>query len=151
MRDAFGGILNIVLIALFLVIVEGILGFVVNYSKAFKMKNNVISAIEQYEASGCFKETGDSACLNKIVDGAKSIGYSPTSLNCSNSYTNMKGLFCYKPLNVSKKDSYSSKNVRSYRIVTQVDINFPIINKIMSLEFFQVSGDTKVIEHQFGD
>ena len=151
MRDAFGGILNIVLIALFLVIVEGILGFVVNYSKAFKMKNNVISAIEQYEASGCFESTKDTACLNKIVDGAKGIGYSPTSLNCSNSYTNVKGLFCYKPINVSNKNNYSSKNVSSYRVVTQVDLNFPIINKIMSLEFFQVSGDTKVIEHQFED
>ena len=57
MRDAFGGIVNIVLVAIFLVIVSGILGLVVNYTKAFRMKNTVISAIEQYEgADGCFEK-----------------------------------------------------------------------------------------------
>ena len=55
MRDGFGGILNIVFIVIFLLIVEGVLGLVVNYTKAFKMKNNVISMIEQYEAAGCFE------------------------------------------------------------------------------------------------
>ena len=48
MKDAFGGIVNIVLVAIFLVIISGILGLVVNYTKAFRMKNAVISAIEQY-------------------------------------------------------------------------------------------------------
>ena len=46
MKDAFGGILNLVLIVVFLLLIEGILGLVVNYSKAFRMKNTVISAIE---------------------------------------------------------------------------------------------------------
>lgn len=149
MRDAFGGILSLVLIALFFVIVEGILGFVVNYSKAFKMKNNVISVIEQYEASGCFEKSKETGCLNKITEGANRIGYSPTSLHCSRDYTNVRGLFCYKALKVTNKKYYSSNNVKSYRIITQVDLDFPIVNKIMSLEFFQVSGDTKVIELQY--
>lgn len=150
MRDAYGGILNIVFVALFLIIVEGILGLVVNYTKAFKMKNNVISVIEQYEASGCFQTTGDTACVGKISAGAKSIGYSPISLNCPSGYDSVKGLFCYKMSNVDETKNFSGSRPVSYRIVTQVDVNIPIINKIMGFSFFQVSGDTKIIELQTG-
>ena len=76
MKDAFGGLLNIVIIAIFLVIVEGVLGLVVNYSKAFRMKNAAISTIERYEGLGCFTSSG-SDCRDKIVSQARSIGYAP--------------------------------------------------------------------------
>lgn len=143
MKDAFGGILNLVLIVIFLVVVEGILGLAVNYSKAFRMKNIVISAIERYEGFGCFsdKTSGQSDCRVRIQNGAKSIGYFPNNnLNCSTGYTKSDNYFCYK-----KSDS-SSGNHYVYTIVTQVDINIPIINKILSMDFFQVHGDTRVID-----
>ena len=56
MRDAYGGIMNIVLLVTFFLIVEGVLGLIVGYTKAFKMKNIVISTVEEYEASGCFND-----------------------------------------------------------------------------------------------
>ena len=145
MRDAFGGILNIVLIALFLLIVEGVLGLVVNYTKAFKMKNNVISSIEQYEASGCFDTTGKTACVKRIIDKAKEIGYSPVSLQCPSGYDETYGLFCSKGTVVSKAN-YSSAKPMTYRIITQVDLNMPIISNIFGFNIFQVSGDTEVVE-----
>ncbi len=145
MQDAFGGILNIIFIAVFLVIVEGILGLVVNYSKAFRMKNFVISNIERYDGYGCFQDraSGNTDCRNKIEEGAKSIGYSPTTLlrcDTGDLYVNSDSLFCYK-----EQISVSGNN-RYYTIVTQVDINIPIINNIMGLSFFQVHGDTRVIK-----
>lgn len=150
MKDAFGGILNLFLIAIFLIIVFGIMAFIVSYTKAFKMKNVVISAIEQYEGYGCF-DTGQSmtACRRKIEDGAKSINYSPTTLSCPNGYNKVDGLFCASTGELSSnagKDWYLSSKPTSYRIVTQVDLQFPIINKIMGLHFFQVAGDTRVID-----
>lgn len=157
MKDAFGGILNIVLIAVFLIIVEAILGFVVSYTKAFRMKNYVISAIEQYEAIGCINmDKSSTACRDKIKEDAKRIGYSPTSLNCpsrggTSSYTNIDGLYCVSSGEVSANknaDWYSSSRPTTYRVITQVDLNFPMIDKIMGLSFFQVSGDTRVIETQ---
>ena len=42
MRDAFGGIANMVVIIVFLVIVSGYLAFNVNYTKAFRVKNKII-------------------------------------------------------------------------------------------------------------
>ena len=142
MKDAFGGILNLVLIVVFLVIVEGILGLVVNYSKAFRMKNVVISAIERYEGYGCFSSeaTGRTDCRTMIDNGAKSIGYFPNeNLNCSTGYNRGDNYFCYR-----RFDSGSS-NYYYYTIVTQIDINIPIINKIVGLDFFQVHGDTRMI------
>lgn len=144
MQDAFGGIVNLVLIVLFLVIVEGILGMTVNYTKAFKMKNIVLSAVEQYEASACFESHNlDTACLKKISEDAESIGYSPSNLRCPRNYESKEGLFCYKQMEV---DNSSSRKQTYYRVITQVDVHIPIVREIMSLEFFQVKGDTRMID-----
>ena len=139
MKDAFGGILNLVFITLFLVIVSGILAMTVNYTKAFRMKNIVISAIEQYEGYGCFEDDGETACLKKIEDGAKSIGYHPVGVNCSASddYHSVSKFFCYK------QGTSNGRKERYYTIVTQVDIDIPIVRDIMGLSIFQVHGDTR--------
>jgi hypothetical protein len=158
MKDAFGGILNLVLIALFLVIIEGVLGFIVSYSKAFKMKNIVISAFEQYEASGCTSNDESTACRKKITEGAKSIAYSPTSISCPSGYASIGGYFCcnvdssgvYGTLSSNRSSNHYTftNQVRTYSIITQVDINIPIIQNIMGLSIFQVSGQTREIQLQ---
>lgn len=145
MQDAFGGIMNLILITIFLVIVSGVLGFSVNYTKAFKMKNIVISAIEEYEDSGCFKEGTE--CWKKIDREAKNIGYSPSNLNCSgdgeySDFTSYGGLFCATRVETNS----SEKDTVAYRIITQVDIDIPIIRDIMGFSIFQVKGDTRVIQ-----
>ena len=141
MKDAFGGIVNIVLVAIFLVIISGILGLIVNYTKAFRMKNTVISTVEEYEgACGCFSNTGSNGCREKIEEKAKSFGYHPTELHCPSDYTEGYGLFCYKQVESDSKNNYI------YTVITQVDINIPIINKMMGLSIFQVHGDTRAIK-----
>jgi len=144
MRDAFGGIVNIVFVAIFLLIISGILGLIVNYTKAFRMKNTVISAIEQYEgAKGCFSDqaTGETGCRDKILKGAEAIGYHPPTIICSKEegYTLSDNLFCYK-----REKSDSGKHY-VYTVITQVDINIPIINRIMGLDIFRVHGDTRPV------
>lgn len=148
MRDAYGGIMNIVFLVVFFVLVEGILGFIVGYTKAFKAKNLIISTIEEYEASGCF-DSGDTACISKIKERAELIGYRPTDLNCAKEggVGNVEDLFCWKEVNVNKTH-YKGTKPSSYRITTQVDITFPLIDKVLKFSFFQISGDTRVIEHQ---
>ena len=141
MKDAFGGVLNIVLIVVFLVIVSGILGLLVNYTKAFRMKNIVISTIEKYDgASGCFNSSIDSDCKNKIIEGANQIGYHPSNLRCSVSdgFTKSYDYFCYKKVK-------TANNNYVYTVITQVDIDIPIINRMMGLSIFQVHGDTRIV------
>lgn len=155
MQEAFGGIINVFFMGLFLVITISILGLVVSYTKAFKMKNVIISHIENYEATGCFEQ--NTACMTRIKDSAKALGYG-ANINCPNGYTKIDGLFCYMEL--TRKDSCShseqncfsgnkehvSNNPKSYRIITQVDLALPLISNIFSMKIFQVTGDTRIIE-----
>lgn len=138
MKEAYGGIFNLVFLVVFLVIVISLLGLTVSYTKAFKMKDRIIAVIEEYEGSGC--ENNDSACMKKIEQEAKNIAYSVPALNCHDMSVG-KNLFCYS---VEKFEG----NRAIFTVVTQVDISFPVIDKIMGFRFFQVSGDTKTIELQ---
>lgn len=155
MRDAFSGIVNIVFVVLILVIIEGILGLIVCYTKAFKMKNAVIANIERYEGSGCDGSLGtETACIKEIVESAKRLGYSPTSNNSCDGMesvsVNGKTLYCFKKETLPKEIKHSgytvTKTYDTYIVMTQVDITFPIIDKIMGMKFFQVSGSTKPIQ-----
>ena len=122
MQDAYGGILNLVIIVMFLLIVMGTLGLVVSYTKAFKMKNIVISNFERYEDANC-------------------IAYAPgKSINCHDLTKSDTGLFCY-----GMEPSANGDGV-VYTVITQVDITFPIIDKIAGFRIFQVSGKTRVIK-----
>jgi hypothetical protein len=136
MKDAFGGIMNLALMVVFLVIAIGILALTVSYAKAFRMKNFVISTVEQYEGIKC--DSADSACYNRIVEKAKSIGYHPAKMTCDKG-TNVGNYYC-----IEKKQS--DKGGIYYTVQTQVDINFPIVNKALGISVFQVSGDTKYFD-----
>jgi len=46
MRDAIGGTFSIQIILFFLIIINSYLAFSVNYTKAFRIKNNIIAIIE---------------------------------------------------------------------------------------------------------
>ena len=139
MQEAFGGLLNVFLLALFLTIVSGVLAVSVNYIKAFRMKNFVISTIEKYEGTSCLINQS-SACAEEIVSNANKIGYGGSSMSCPHGYSrDYSGLYCYKA-------NYHSKGRYSYSIITQVSFNFPVIDKILNFDIFQVHGDTRIIE-----
>ena len=148
MKEAFGGIFNLFYIALFLVIIMGVLGLVVSYTKAFKMKTAIISVIEEYEGSGCDPGVGGStntACINRIKDEALGLNYNPSvHINCDG-MTNVENMYCYKKSNIIEKNN---KKYVYYTVLTQVDINFPLVDMIMGFRIFQVSGDTMLIQLQ---
>lgn len=142
MRDAFGGLMNIIIIVVFLVIVSGYLAFNVTYTKAFRVKNKIITTIEQYEGN-CGNES--SACDKEILSYMKELGYSPeTTLNiegyeCKNGY-------CIKRIEPERSVNAVNDQEQKvyYKVVTAISIDIPIINKIMpQLKIFQVSGTTK--------
>ena len=128
MRDAFGGIVNLTIIVVFLVIVSGYLAYNVNYTKAFKVKNKIIS----YNTDGSFMQ------LN-----AKSIGDGTTCTWTCNSKLN----FCYAQYLVAKNTDVTGGKGKSkvyYKVATRINMNIPIIDRIVP-SFFTVSGDTKQI------
>ena len=140
MRDAFGGIVNIAFIVVFMVIVNGYLAFAANYNKAFKYKNKIINIIEQNEGY-------DDDALDKIDEYRRSIGYSlDTNIEVSGAECVNEEGFCYKEEKVDNSGQFSKKY---YTITTAVNIDMPILRNILpKVKLFQVSGTTKTItEH----
>ena len=162
MRDAFGGLLNIVIIVVFMTLVSGYLAFNVSYAKAFKVKNKIISTIENYNGS-CDFNNAENTCYKDVLNYEKTIGYqanvnmsqaSICSKSSTEGYTDCKCNqalgFCW--LESQKKvidgidSTITSIEYKSFRIVTQVYIDLPIINRLLpNLSIFQVTGDTKDI------
>lgn len=144
MRDAFGGIVNVAFILTFIVIVSGYLAFNVNYTKAFRVKNKIITTFEQYEG----RCGASSSCDNQIVSYMRSIGYtSPSSFECPTGSTKQNG-YCYEKINAySTTGSLDRSEKFYYKVTTVINIDIPIINKILpGLKIFQVSGNTKLME-----
>ena len=155
MKEAYGGIFNIMFIVIFLVIVIGVLGLTFSYTKAFRMKDAIIATIEEYEGTGCYPEHpeyGDksSGCRDTIKEKAQELGYSPVYLNCATGLTpSSDGFYCYSMEVKTKEVNKTNRRFAIFTIVTQVDISFPIVEKIMGFRFFQVAGDTKEIMLQY--
>ena len=146
MRDAMGGTVALVIIVVFIVIALGYMAFNVNYTKAFRMKNKIISVYEDYNGN-CL---GD--CKNAIKNYAKTLGYSSgNDMKCPSDYNNSDNLYCYKEIDSSSSidgdgviDDAHKKSY--YRIITKINIEIPIINNILDLRVFYITGDTKSFE-----
>ena len=144
MRDAFGGVTNLVIIVAFLALVSGYLAFNVNYTKAFRVKNKIISTFEQYEGNCDSGQREPNTCNGEIINYMKSIGYSAPSFRPANDETYdyiCHDGYCYAQVEVANTNSDTGKKAY-FKVVTQINIDIPIINKILP-KIFQVSGDTK--------
>lgn len=140
MRDAFGGIVNITFIVVFMVIVNGYLAFAANYNKAFRVKNKIISLIEQNEGW----DASDTALKSKIQTEMKQVGYAVTDLNLGDDYNcDVQWGYCVKEFD---RNNSNEINKITYEVVTAVNIDIPILrNFLPRLSVFQVSGTTKAI------
>lgn len=147
MHDAIGGVVNLVIIVVFMIIVSGYLAFNVNYTKAFRVKNKIITYFEQYEGN-CTNQ--NSVCVKLIDDYMAKIGYDRDQNFCSidpelsrDGYTCVNG-FGYKKIEGINENGLSDQKKYYYKIVTQITIDFPIINKVMQgMKTFKIRGDTK--------
>lgn len=156
MREAIGGALTIQIILVFLILVNGYLIMTVNYTKAFRIKNNIISIIEQNEGiteqagkdiSAIMRDAGYSVATG-YLNSCSSIGYKavyPSQLSALGTSATSGG-FCYKRINVDPTGSGKMIG-REYSIMTFVDVNVPGLNRLLELipEVFSVKGETKTI------
>ncbi len=148
MRDALGGTVTTVIIVVFIVFSLGYLAFNVNYMKAFRMKDKIISLYEDFNGT-CIT---DDRCMGAISDYATEIGYSlDNNLNCPKkngmSFKAVENLFCVASIDIASNDDIKvkgdTKPKNYYRIVTKINIHIPVISNIIDFRFFYISGDTK--------
>lgn len=150
MRASIGGILNIVLILVFIVVISSLLLFNVSYSQAFRVKNKIITLYEQYEGR-CGKR---SRCETLIKDYEDRLGYdSGKSLVAQNNETCDNDLgYCYIMMCVDEKNNRNVECTSAgrgqkvyFKIRTDVTVRFPFIEDIVGQGVFNVNGETKSI------
>lgn len=158
MKEAVGGIFTIQAVIIFLVLAIGLLLFSVNYTKAFKVKNDIRRVVEEYEgltesASEKIDRVADKYSYH--VSNYKSYIQICNSMPGYKAYhsTTSKGnevVFCVK---CDLADTIGTSNGKLqykgsyYTIATFVDIDIPIINKIFpkAAGFLKVKGQTALI------
>jgi len=126
MREAMGGALLIKLVMFFIVIYVCFLAIAINYSITFRVKNQIINLIEEYEGYDLAKDAIDSY-ISSVGYYRASAGGVSLDANCTNGY-------CIEEL--------TSARGKYYKVTTYVSFDFPIIGQITN---FPVSGETKVI------
>lgn len=144
MRDALGGTVTIVIIVFFIVLALGYLAFNVNYTKAFRMKDKIITLYEDYEGE-C-----NQRCESAIRAYARKIGYSTDrSLKCPSTkgfvYKAVDSLYCVAPADFSVKSDVKGDSRKKvyYKIITKINLQIPVISNIFDFRFFYISGETK--------
>ncbi len=153
MREAIGGAMSIQIIIIFLLIVNAYLAFTVNYTKAFRVKNEIISIIEKNEGftggqyGGCVN--GDNAC-NQIQTYLNQVGYNTNEFRCDTDYEKQYGGYCLKRIieGTHNTQNMGAQYVGShYAVETFVQIRFPILDKLLPAlsRVFAVRGETKTI------
>ena len=161
MRDALGGTLIITIIAVFVVFASAYLAYNVNYQKAFRMKNKIISIYEKYNG-----DCNEGECNNEIETYAQEIGYDTENnfpcdgIKGADSYTgvftsgNSKQLYCVHMVKAVTKGATAyddtGKEKCYYQIVTKINIRIPIVDNVIGTPALYVTGDTKVFEKSTG-
>ena len=166
MKEAIGGVLSLNLILIFLVLISCYLAFSVNYTKAFRVKNEIRSIIEKNEGLTCdalsqindlmikanydFPDSFESWCVAN--------GYELVSDTKNNAGILTRGGFCYKVQPVNKlgtSDADKKYKGAYYTVATFVNIlDIPMFggnakgaNDLMNFlgSTFVVKGETALI------
>jgi len=150
MRDAFGGTFMLKLAIIFIVIYISFMAVTINYAKAFRVKNQIINIVEQYQFAG----SSDNEVIGIIDDYLREVPYNfsgsnslenkckeiagPEKVN-SGDYTYTENGACI--ISNGTLGRYGSSS-RYYKVVTFINIDFSFFDIEMTIP---ISGETKVI------
>lgn len=136
MRESFGGVFIIKLLLVFIVVYVSFMAVAINYAKAFRVKNQVINIVEQYQYIG----SSDIDVIEKIEKFLVKVPYTISGIDCGNdvnneSIKNVEGV-CIEPMiSMPSTEQY-------YKITTYIKIDFPFFGIKLVIP---ISGETKMI------
>ena len=139
MKDAVGGSLLLNVVALFTSIVILFFAGIMAYSKAYKAKNKIIEVIEGYEKY----DSSVAGVINEDLrlSGYRSANNTQISQKCGTDNLNQYGYYyCVYRDDSPSGDSYS------YKVVTYVHFDFPIIGGMLEIP---VKGETKILGKKY--
>jgi hypothetical protein len=126
MREAIGGALLIKLVMVFIVIYIAFLGIAINYAITFRVKNQIINLIEEYE--------GMDNATSHIEDYIADVGYFRTNVGTVSVNASCTNGYCIEAIDTVRG--------KYYKVTTYVSFDFPIIGRFTN---FPVVGETRVI------
>ena len=136
MREAIGGAIVLKVALIFIVVINAYLALSVNYSKAFKVKNRVISLLEQYESYG-----NASGKIEEYLDGVNYLA----NITCPTGFSKVdsgRGVCGRMIVNDNSKGYY-------YQVITYINLsNIPLLGGILANlqnNPFAIKGETKTI------
>ena len=137
MRDAFGGSFMIQLFLVFIIIYVSFTAIALNYAKAFKAKNIVVSYLEEHEISDI--STMSAVAQNEMreyFDNAlvRDLNYVyPVSCSATNAKTT-----CYEDLGIMIEQISPSEGNRNklgvyYKVTTYFGFQLPFFDRIFAI------------------
>ena len=154
MKDAIGGAMSLQMILIFLILINSYLAFSVNYTKAFRVKNEIRSIIEKHEGLTC-EAANDIADLfvraNYEMNDRFKAWCSKKSADGWIAFETETSGFCYKITPIDKygtMDNDTEFKGAYYTIATYVNVlDLPIINQMLGFlnDLFIVKGETALI------
>ncbi len=144
MRESIGGAWLFQIAIIFILLFTGYLALSVNYSRAFKVKNEIVSIIERSEGLTPEAERSIQSYLsgvNHTVNGlCPDVGENEVMVAMlgDGSFTSNRGIYCVKKTCISG-DTF---NRNYYQVTVFFKFDLPILG---DLSTFRVSGETKQI------
>lgn len=136
MRDAFGGVFMIRLFLVFIFIYVAFAAVSLNYAKAFRVKNSIISFVEENEIID-LRSIKNADKLDSILANA---GYDKTCSNGNGTIKSIEGKnigYCYNGIVILKQSEEkivgTNSTVIKYQIRTYADWNLGALTKILAL------------------
>lgn len=141
MRESFGGAFIIKLLLIFIIIYVAFMAVAINYAKAFRVKNQVINMLEQYQYDG------EEGIRDEIDEYLRNVPYNLRDNDSVRKY-------CNDASYGNKNDNYAltvqgvciqtlgSDKKHYYRVTTFISIDFPFFDIQMTLP---INGETKII------
>ncbi len=140
MRDAFGGAFLIKIILIFLFVYVAFMAVALNYAKAFRIKNQIINIIEQYEGYNDKKTDNGLSSKEEIISYVEKMGYN-VSLNFDNSETNR---ICENGYCITKRCNFKGAY---YFVETFVHLELPFFSIDITVP---ITGETRIISGTTG-
>ena len=163
MRDAFGGVFMFNLFIVFIYILVAFSAVSLTYAKAFRLKNSLITYVEEQEIISLNLDNNRLEGIEEIIQNAKyhktcdSIGYNEGT---STSAEGKNDGYCYKGIVIRIKDGYPKKiegttsKLIVYEVITYADWNLGILNKFLAISgrtdegingFWTIIGEAQVV------
>lgn len=148
MRESIGGAWILGIVVVFIVLFTSYLALSVNYSKAFKVKNKIISLIEQNEGLSDDTQKQINDYLNSVgyfvygtCEYEDDVDFSDTNKTVTG-YEKHANTDKYKYCVSTRENNNSVLEQKYYRVTVFFKFDLPIIDSLFT---FPVTGETKAV------